>query len=158
MARQNHEDLGLGYFEMTNLMVIVLALNKHLLSGLLPEWLCGPVRFTLGCYLAFWIGGVNSLQGQTEVVGADLFANRGLLTGNLLQVTASNLNATKEPGEPEHGNNPGGRSVWWSWLAPGVGELVLTTAGKQFRHSVGCLYRHGGLEPYSDRCSRPGGE
>jgi hypothetical protein len=31
-----------------------------------------------------------------------------------------NWAATKEPGEPDHGGQPGGASVWYSWASPGT--------------------------------------
>jgi hypothetical protein len=33
----------------------------------------------------------------------------------------SNVGATKEPGEPNHGGQAGGASVWWTWVAPASG-------------------------------------
>jgi hypothetical protein len=40
---------------------------------------------------------------------------------------ASNLSATKEPGESDHAGNPGGRSVWWVWTAPVSGRFAVFT-------------------------------
>jgi len=34
-----------------------------------------------------------------------------------------NWGATKEPGEPNHGGNPGGASVWFTWTAPATGTV-----------------------------------
>src|SRR6185295_18338288 len=48
----------------------------------------------------------------------DNFANAMLLSGAKGQVMASNLAATKEPGEPLHVTSAGGRSVWFDWTAP----------------------------------------
>ena len=33
-------------------------------------------------------------------------------------VDGSNVDATKEPGEPDHAGDPGGKSVWWSFTVP----------------------------------------
>ena len=57
----------------------------------------------------------------------DLFANAIILSGNSLSVQASNVGATKEPGEPNHAGNPGGASVWWSWTAPTNAVVSLST-------------------------------
>lgn len=61
----------------------------------------------------------------------DFFANATLLTTNTT-VFATNVLATVEPGEPNHAGKTGGHSVWWKWVAPGNGELVLNTANSTF--------------------------
>ena len=48
----------------------------------------------------------------------DTFSNAIELTGNVIQTTGNNQIATKEAGEPSHGGNQGGKSVWWKWTAP----------------------------------------
>ncbi|HYV30126.1 MAG TPA: hypothetical protein VEO53_03290, partial [Candidatus Binatia bacterium] len=40
--------------------------------------------------------------------------------------------AHKEPGEPDHAGNPGGRSVWWQWTAPRSGPVIIQTEGSSF--------------------------
>lgn len=35
----------------------------------------------------------------------------------------TNITATKEAGEPDHAGNAGGRSVWYTWTAPGDGSI-----------------------------------
>jgi hypothetical protein len=62
----------------------------------------------------------------------DNFANGQTLPGNCGQVTGSNLNATKEPGEPNHAGNAGGASVWYIWTAPATGSATFTTEGSSF--------------------------
>ncbi len=56
------------------------------------------------------------------------------LTGT---VTGHNTNATKEAGEPNHGNNPGGRSVWWQFTPDTNGQVTVTTAGSAFDTTLG---------------------
>jgi len=51
----------------------------------------------------------------------DNFLNAILLVGTNLTVNGSNVNATKEAGEPNHAGNSGGKSVWWNWQAPATG-------------------------------------
>src|SRR6185436_1308598 len=47
-------------------------------------------------------------------------------------VRGSNLFATSEPGEPDHGVAGAARSLWWSWTAPaGVGKVTIDTAGSE---------------------------
>lgn len=62
--------------------------------------------------------------GAAAVPPNDDFANAIDLTAladPFLQGT--NLNATEEDMEPDHAGNPGGRSVWYSWTAPGDGSI-----------------------------------
>lgn len=56
----------------------------------------------------------------------DNFAHRQKLTGTKLTLHADNWGATREIGEPDHSDTPGGASLWWSWIAPAAGELTLT--------------------------------
>jgi hypothetical protein len=62
----------------------------------------------------------------------DLFADRITVPGNSTVMTGSNVGATEESGEPNHGGNTGGKSVWWSWTAPTSGIMQLTTDGSSF--------------------------
>src|SRR6266542_1008391 len=48
----------------------------------------------------------------------DNFSDRLTISGLTNTVTGSNVNATSEPGEPNHAGNSGGKSVWWTWTAP----------------------------------------
>ena len=65
----------------------------------------------------------------------DNFVNRISLTSPT--TTGTNVNATKESGEPNHGGNVGGKSVWWSWTAPASGNFTLSTAGSNFDTLLG---------------------
>lgn len=62
----------------------------------------------------------------------DAFADRAQLIGTNLVVAASNVEATKEPGEPDHAGNPGGKSLWWAWTAPTNGDLTIHTDDSDF--------------------------
>jgi subtilisin family serine protease len=44
----------------------------------------------------------------------------------------SNVDATRESGEPSHGPNFGGTSVWWSFVAPFTGDVTFATEGSTF--------------------------
>ena len=64
----------------------------------------------------------------------DNFANRQVLPGCSGTVNSSNVNATREPGEPSHdplGSNGGG-SLWYQWTAPVTGSVNFTTAGSDY--------------------------
>jgi hypothetical protein len=60
----------------------------------------------------------------------DRFASAISVAGSTVQVTGSNVSASKEHNEPFHGpDEPGGASVWWKWTAPASGSVTVTTAG-----------------------------
>jgi hypothetical protein len=63
----------------------------------------------------------------------DSFSNRIALSGtHLSNISGSNVGATKEPGEPYHADEVGGKSVWWTWTAPSDGGLTLATDKSTF--------------------------
>jgi hypothetical protein len=62
------------------------------------------------------------------------------LVGGTATVTSSNVNYTKEPGEPNHAGNTGGKSVWWKWTAPYDGQTTIRTLGSSFPTTLG-VYR-----------------
>ena len=85
-------------------------------------------------------------QPEVELPGGnDLFANRYALTGQTNRVAGFNTNATVEPNEPAHAGNDGGRSVWWSWIAPATAPVRFDTIGSEF-DTVLAIYRGGSVE------------
>jgi hypothetical protein len=62
----------------------------------------------------------------------DDFALARVLTGTAAFAWANTAGATKEAGEPNHGGNSGGASVWYRWVAPSSGWFTLDTGGSQF--------------------------
>lgn len=62
----------------------------------------------------------------------DSFTNSTPLLGLDVALVESTFFATKEPGEPNHGHELGGASVWWNWQAPQSGQVKVTTAGSDF--------------------------
>ena len=52
-------------------------------------------------------------------------------------MSGTNVNATKEAGEPNHGGNAGGKSVWYSWTAPSSGVVSIDTHGSSFDTLLG---------------------
>ncbi|MGH7971966.1 MAG: redoxin domain-containing protein, partial [Limisphaerales bacterium] len=67
----------------------------------------------------------------------DTFFKRTVIAGTNIIVTASNVDATKEPGEPYHAGNRGGSSVWWSWRAPRSESATISTFGSSFDTLLG---------------------
>jgi hypothetical protein len=63
----------------------------------------------------------------------DNFANAFVISGTSVRATGTNVDATREPGEPTSvqdgaGREPtGNRSVWWRWVAPASGQVTVAT-------------------------------
>jgi hypothetical protein len=63
----------------------------------------------------------------------DNFANAFVISGASVRATGTNVDSTKETGEPanvQYGTvreRTGHSSVWWRWTAPASGEVILTT-------------------------------
>ncbi len=75
----------------------------------------------------------------------DNFQNRTQISGRNVTVSGSNINATREPSEPDHAYFvTGHQSVWWTWTAPADGRLTLTTTGSLFDTLV-AVYTGGAL-------------
>jgi len=95
-----------------------------------------------GYYFTGWAGQVTgadvplgltlvsnlNVTANFRLLGDD-FAGRILLSGSAPTYTVNNGAATKEPGEPRHANNAGGKSVWWKWTAPASGTATVSTLG-----------------------------
>ncbi len=62
----------------------------------------------------------------------DNFASSTLLNGASVSVSTANFLATKEPDEPNHFGNAGGKSLWWSWTAPSNGSVTISTIRSNF--------------------------
>jgi hypothetical protein len=74
-----------------------------------------------------------SIQVTYRVPGPanDFFVNATVLTNSGVS-TANTVNATKEPGEPNHADIFGGHSVWWSYTPSVDGVLSLSTSNSTF--------------------------
>jgi hypothetical protein len=88
----------------------------------------GPIRLVAPGGTAF------SANTFTVLVAAnnDGFANAFLLSGNSGRTNCSSTSASKEPGEPNHAGNTGGKSVWFRWTAPSSGLWSFDTIGSSF--------------------------
>jgi hypothetical protein len=74
---------------------------------------------------------------RPSALNNDDFNNASLLTGTDVSTTGSNVGASKEFGEPDHGENPGGKSVWWYWVAPSAETYYINTFGSAFDTTLG---------------------
>jgi hypothetical protein len=69
----------------------------------------------------------------------DLFANAETIAGSSVAIVTTNAGATKEAGEPNHGGNAGGASIWYRWIAPENNNFTVTTTGSRLG-CAGCSY------------------
>ena len=139
-------------FSFNNGTSLLKAFNNHALNGGDgQDWASG----TNDSFNAFSNSGVKNdltavgLQAM-DVIGYDTvaggggtppanddFANTQVITGSSGSVSGTNVNATKEPGEPNHGGDAGGKSVWYRWQSPSTGTVTFTTAGSNFDTTLG---------------------
>lgn len=73
----------------------------------------------------------------TDAPPNDNTGSARLLSGNFNILSANNENATKETGEPNHGGNVGGKSLWFTWVATSNGVWSFDTAGSTFDTLLG---------------------
>lgn len=63
----------------------------------------------------------------------DHFSAGLTLMGSPASTTGTNIQATRESGEPFHGPDDDlGNSVWWQWTAPSSGRFIFSTAGSNY--------------------------
>jgi len=71
----------------------------------------------------------------------DDFAASHVLVGCSGRLTGTNLNSTRETGEPNHlsttNGNAGRHSIWYQWQAPSSGNVTFTTAGSAYDTVLG---------------------
>lgn len=77
------------------------------------------------------------VTGELAPPTNDNFANRSTLCGFNATATGTNLNATKQAGEPDHAGNSGGKSVWWKWTAQYDSTVQIDTIGSSFDTLLG---------------------
>src|SRR5262249_23640556 len=103
--------------------------------SLISDWNYTPTDY-FGVYVKNALP--NQPQPNTPVAPAnDNFPNRPVISGSSATATGSNVNATKEAGEPNIAGNAGGKSVWWTWTAPVSGSAKVSTAGSNFDTTLG---------------------
>jgi hypothetical protein len=79
------------------------------------------------------VSGVQGLYSPGGVPANDNFANATALDATTsVRATGFNSNSTKEPLEPSHAGNTGGRSVWWKFTAAGANQITITTQGSLY--------------------------
>jgi hypothetical protein len=107
-----------------------------------PASVTNGQHFTITATVQDWVDGPfsNSVDVIASVAAApsnDDFANAITITGASGSITGSNVSATKQSGEPNHGGATGGSSVWWQWTAPAAGNTTIDTIGSGFDTLLG---------------------
>lgn len=112
---------------------------------------------TAGVTYQIAVDGAFTLVGQISLAidgpffppANDHFADRTVLTSGPQTVAATTSLATRQVGEPFHGNlTAGERSAWWSWTAPVTGKVTFTSSGGTFLATLG-LYTGAALDALS---------
>jgi hypothetical protein len=67
----------------------------------------------------------------------DAFGSAQTISGSAGSATNATHRGLKESGEPNHGGNAGGSSVWYNWTAPNTGQAVIDTIGSDFNTLLG---------------------
>lgn len=93
-------------------------------------------RRGLGWVMALLIPALP-LAAWAQAPGNDAWAAAAPLSGISVSAVGTNGNATREPGEPDHAGNRGGRSVWWRWIAPAEGWVQVSLEGSTFDTLLG---------------------
>ncbi len=83
------------------------------------------------------VGQVLLHWSLTVAPGNDVFSAATALATNEGTITGHNVGATKETGEPNHGWNAGGSSVWYRFTAPSNGGIAVDTFGSDFDTVLG---------------------
>ncbi len=83
------------------------------------------------------VDGRNGASGLTllrlgTTPANDAFAAAVTLSGESLQITASNANTSRESGEPKILNFNGGTSLWYRWTAPRSGRFQVAAVSDDF--------------------------
>ena len=103
------------------------------------------------------IGGMGSIELEIETRPAnDDFAEAELLEGPLpISASGNNFHATKETGEPNHADNQGGASVWYSWTPDTSGLVSVDTCGSDVDNVV-AVYTGDALDELVEIASQHG--
>jgi V8-like Glu-specific endopeptidase len=97
------------------------------------------------------------LLTSTDPPENDAFEGRALIEGPSGRVVSANLLASEETGEPDHAGNPGGRSLWWKWVAPDSGILSLDSVGSNVATLL-AVYEGGSIDRLSSVTSASAGD
>ena len=113
-------------------------------------------RLLLCCAGALFAGLLLARPAAAAPPANDNFASAQALSGSSLSVSGTNVEATKQTGEPQHAGDPGGRSVWYTWTAPSTGAFKVDTCGSDFDTLLG-VYTGGAVNALTEIASNDEG-
>src|SRR3954449_12145346 len=90
-------------------------------------------------------GAISIHVGHASSPAHDAFAEAVELSGEHADANGTNVGATRQAGEPQHGGNAGGASVWYAWTAPADGTLDVAVTPSGFNALLG-VYRGDALD------------
>lgn len=85
-------------------------------------------------WLWVWIYTATVCSGA--IPSNDNFLNGKLITGGSGTIAASNVDASKEDGEPAHAGNAGGKSVWYLWHCSSGGTVEFAIQDATFPYAL----------------------
>ncbi|MBI3417765.1 MAG: hypothetical protein HY043_20935 [Verrucomicrobia bacterium] len=135
----------LAVYTGSSVNALTLVASNDDIPGAVPSTVSGRVIINPVVGTTYWIAvdGYNGASGniklnwlQTPPPANDMFANAQVLSGTSGTVKGMNFLATKEPGEPNHAGNTGGKSLWFQWTATSSGTNTVDTLGSDFDTSL----------------------
>ena len=84
-----------------------------------------PVLLGLLAAVAVGTGPANAVPPNDNFPGSPISGPTGTVPG-------TTIDATREPGEPDHNGSGGGGSIWYSWTAPSSGPYSFDTCGSDY--------------------------
>jgi hypothetical protein len=102
--------------------------------------------------IAFAVVLAGSATAQAAPPANDDYGNATTISGKLpVQVSGTNVDATKQAGEPNHGGDAGGASVWYSWTAAATGPVQIHTCnGPDLDTLLGVYTATGAVPPFTN--------
>jgi hypothetical protein len=119
-----------------------------------------PFNATAGTAYLIAVDGYGGQEGSIELElrppnppSNDDFADAHELGGgSTASASGTNLDATAEPGEPDHDGFTAGASVWYRWTAPDDGAVKIDTCDSDF-DTVLAVYRGSAIDALTPRAS-----
>jgi len=88
---------------------------------------------TYGYLTTFNIDNVSLIAATTaNIPPNDVFSNATVILGDTATTLVNTTYASLDPGQPEIAGYPGNHSVWWTFTAPSIGTVAISTTGSAF--------------------------